>query len=53
MPRSDRGDWRAWLALAWACVFGVAYAAMIVERRGASLMARWPEIVAKLSPSGR
>ena len=46
MPRSDgtpakrtQIDWRAWLALAWAAWFGVAYGRMTVERRGPKLRA--------------
>jgi hypothetical protein len=45
MPHSDdpkrgpRIDWRAWVALAWAAWFGWLYLRMILETRGAALLA--------------
>ncbi len=32
-------DWRGWLTLAWVVWFGILYASMIVERRGAKMRA--------------
>jgi hypothetical protein len=37
MPRSESAlskiDWRGWIVLAWAIVFGLRYIAMIIECR--------------------
>lgn len=33
MRRSERLDLKGWIALAWALVFAVLYARMIVERK--------------------
>jgi hypothetical protein len=32
-------DWRAWLALAWACGVGWLYLRMIWDARGAAILA--------------
>ncbi len=39
MSRSDRFDWRGWLALAWALWFGVRYARMVLDARAPGLVA--------------
>ncbi len=33
-----RADWRSWLTLAWAIVFGLLYARMVVEARAPRLL---------------
>ncbi|WP_199756780.1 hypothetical protein [Tautonia sociabilis] len=30
---SPRRDWRSWLALCWAVVFGLLYARMVLQER--------------------
>ena len=35
-------DWRGWIALAWASLWGIAYALMVIQARAPQFL-RWVE----------